>query len=260
MKSLVKAFLLVGMLAVAAPSFAMEAKNVQFKFTSADPVVFSHQVHLPKVNNKCKVCHNAIFNLKKKQRVSMAAMEKGSSCGACHNGTKAFSVATEKYCSSCHKGRVRSVSFKAKGATDVAFSHDLHLAKTDDKCKACHNGKTIVAGQRGVTMAKMEKGATCGACHNGKKAFTVAGNCDTCHKGFKPRDVVFKNDGGEVKFSHEFHLGIYKCADCHTKVFPYKAGAKKATMADMEKGSSCGACHGKDAFSVTGDCDKCHKM
>jgi c(7)-type cytochrome triheme protein len=31
-------------------------------------------------------------------------------------------------------------------------------------------------------------------------------------------------------------------------------------MKDMEQGKSCGACHdGKGAFSVKGDCAKCHK-
>jgi len=31
-------------------------------------------------------------------------------------------------------------------------------------------------------------------------------------------------------------------------------------MADMEKGLYCGACHdGQRAFTVKGNCDKCHK-
>jgi c(7)-type cytochrome triheme protein len=222
-------------------------------------VVFSHQVHLQKVHNNCKACHNAIFNLSHKQRVTMAQMENGKSCGACHNGTKAFGVADEKHCETCHSGRVRNIKYVSKGATEAVFSHDSHFAKTGEKCRNCH-GKIITGRQKNVTMAQMEKGATCGACHNGKRAFSVAGNCGDCHRGMKPRDIVFQNEAGEVKFSHDFHLGMYKCADCHTKVFPYKAGARKATMADMEKGASCGACHGKDAFSVAGDCEKCHKM
>ena len=35
-----------------------------------------------------------------------------------------------------------------------------------------------------------------------------------------------------------------------TKVFAFKAGAKRYTMRDMELGKSCGVCHnGKDAFT-----------
>jgi c(7)-type cytochrome triheme protein len=110
-------------------------------------------------------------------------------------------------------------------------------------------------------MADMDKGKSCGTCHNGKDAFTSSGNCDKCHKGYKPEAVSFKNEGGEVKFSHDFHLGMYKCEDCHTKLFPFKAGSKPTSMTNMESGASCGACHNaKDAFSVKGDCEKCHKM
>nr|1RWJ_A Chain A, Cytochrome c family protein [Geobacter sulfurreducens] len=75
-----------------------------------------------------------------------------------------------------------------------------------------------------------------------------------------PKTVNFKMKGvADAAFSHEFHLGMYKCNECHTKLFAYKAGAKRFTMADMDKGKSCGACHnGKDAFSSASDCGKCH--
>jgi c(7)-type cytochrome triheme protein len=111
-------------------------------------------------------------------------------------------------------------------------------------------------------MDDMAKGKSCGVCHNGKDAFASSGDCDKCHKGMKPGKIVFKTSAGEATFSHEFHTQAYKCADCHTKIFPFKAGALKATMSDMESGKFCGACHnkGKDAFSVEGDCGKCHKM
>ena len=36
---------------------------------------------------------------------------------------------------------------------------------------------------------------------------------------------------------------------------------KGVTMAQMEKGKTCGACHnGRIAFRHNGNCDKCHKM
>jgi c(7)-type cytochrome triheme protein len=107
----------------------------------------------------------------------------------------------------------------------------------------------------------MEKGRGCGVCHNDKDAFTVTGNCDRCHIGFKPPDLTLRNEGGDVRFSHEFHSGMYKCPDCHTGRYPFKSGAKHFKMTEMEEGSSCGGCHnGKDAFTVKENCDKCHKM
>ena len=81
----------------------------------------------------------------------------------------------------------------------------------------------------------------------------------------KGKTVVFKDTKtmGPVTFKGDIHAGKgLKCTDCHTKVFAMKKGATpKAdlTMAAMRKGKTCGACHnGKKAFSVAGNCKKCH--
>ncbi len=240
---------------------AKETKDIQFKFKNADPVTFSHDIHLEKYNNNCRICHNTIFDIKHPRHYTMAEMEKTKSCGACHTWVKAFSVADEKDCVRCHTGKPRKVVYKPKGASEAVFSHEFHIAKTGGNCKSCHNGKVITGKEKKVTMAAMEKGKTCGACHDGKKAFTVAGNCGNCHKGMKPREIDFKVKGAsDALFSHKFHLGSYGCKDCHTKLFPYQVGAKKFTMAEMEQGKGCGACHNdKDAFTAAGNCDRCHK-
>ena len=240
---------------------AVETKDIKFKFKNADPVVFSHVSHLKKYNNNCKICHDAIFNLRNKKRFTMAEMEKTKSCGACHSGIKAFSVATEKDCSRCHSGKPRDVIYAVKGLGTVQFSHAVHIDSTGGACKGCHNGVVITGKGKVVTMAEMEKGRTCGSCHNGKRAFAVTANCDRCHKGLKPQEITFKLQGiAPATFSHKLHTEAYGCKDCHTKTFPYKAVVGKATMDDMARGKSCGLCHnGKDAFASTGDCDKCHK-
>ncbi|WP_026842710.1 cytochrome c3 family protein [Citrifermentans bremense] len=240
---------------------AKETKDIKFPLQNADAVVFSHDVHLKKYNNNCRICHNAIFNLKSKRHFTMAEMEKTKSCGACHSGVKAFSVADDKSCVKCHKGKPRDVQFKVKNAGQTVFSHSNHLAKVKGECRACHNGVVITGKEGRVTMAQMEKGKTCGACHNGKRAFTVAGNCGNCHKGMKPREISFKSKGvTNAVFSHDFHIEAFSCKNCHTKIYPFQAGVKHFTMADMAKGKSCGACHnGKEAFSSNGDCNKCHK-
>ncbi|MBK5275127.1 MAG: cytochrome c3 family protein [Desulfuromonadales bacterium] len=241
---------------------AAETKDIKFPFKNAEPVVFSHEFHLVKYNNNCKVCHNAIFNMKDRRHFTMAEMEKTKSCGACHSGVKAFSVSSEKDCSRCHKGTPRDVTYKINGLSNAVFSHAIHIAKTGGACRSCHNGTVITGKGKPVSMDQMEKGKTCGACHNGKKAFTVAANCDRCHKGaMKPKDIVLKIQGiAPVTFSHNIHTAAYSCKECHTRIFPYKAVVGKATMADMAKGKSCGTCHnGKEVFASTGDCAKCHR-
>ena len=157
-----------------------------------------------------------------------------------------------------------TVYIKTEKAGKVPFEHEFHLQSLEKNCSACHNKIFHVNHQKNpvVTMAEMEQEKSCGACHNGKDAFASTGDCATCHKGYKPGIITFKTDGGLATFSHDFHLQNYKCADCHTKLFPFKAGAVKASMSEMEAGKSCGACHnkGKDAFPVQDDCGKCHKM
>lgn len=75
-------------------------------------------------------------------------------------------------------------------------------------------------------------------------------------------DITLKNKGGDVIFSHEVHVGGagQKCQECHPALFTNAKQHKAVNMKAMQKGKSCGACHdGKTAFSVQGDCAKCHK-
>lgn len=74
------------------------------------------------------------------------------------------------------------------------------------------------------------------------------------------KTVVFKNAMmGNVTFSGEIHAKQgFKCNDCHTAIFPMKQTS--LTMAAMREGKECGHCHnGTKAFSVKGNCTKCHK-
>lgn len=75
-------------------------------------------------------------------------------------------------------------------------------------------------------------------------------------------DITLKSKGGKVVFSHETHVsgsGL-KCTACHDKLFTSSKKHKHMTMKAMQKGKFCGACHnGKIAFSVKGDCARCHK-
>lgn len=75
-------------------------------------------------------------------------------------------------------------------------------------------------------------------------------------------DITLKNKGGDVLFSHEAHVTVagQKCTTCHDKLYTNAKQRKKVSMKEMQKGKSCGACHnGKTAFSIKGDCAKCHK-
>jgi c(7)-type cytochrome triheme protein len=107
----------------------VQAKDIRFSFKNASAVVFSHDTHLAK-NKDCKTCHSAIFNLSKEAHLqSMAEMEKGLSCGTCHNGKKAFSVATEKDCSKCHRGTPSAITYRIRLATPCSVTTPMSMAR-----------------------------------------------------------------------------------------------------------------------------------
>lgn len=66
------------------------------------PVVFPHWFH--RIRFACKVCHTDLgFNFKAGGNdINMVKIVEGQFCGACHNGTLAWSI---KNCGLCHSGK-----------------------------------------------------------------------------------------------------------------------------------------------------------
>jgi c(7)-type cytochrome triheme protein len=155
---------------------------------------------------------------------------------------------------------IKNVTYTTKTAGTVIFEHGYHLKQTsiNNNCKACHSAIFDMKKRTHATMADMENGKSCGACHNGSIAFHVK-DCVRCHKA---KDIVLAVTGaGNVQFSHKTHTSRNSCNDCHTALFGFNKNKKPSSMADMEKGKSCGACHdGKMAFPVNANCADCHKM
>lgn len=214
---------------------------------------FSHKVHLD-MPFACSECHNKLF-VPGANRIShtMQEMEKGKSCGACHDGKSAFSVKND--CQKCHKN-VKDISFKAFNAR---FSHLAHLKVF--KCDDCHGAVYLGGtGNARFTMPDMEKGQSCGACHDSKTAFGVTGNCEKCHPGSSAEVSFSIKNAGKVLFSHSKHRSLFACSDCHNTIVASGVASRRFSMAEMDKGKSCGACHdGKTAFSVK-QCSKCHPV
>ena len=233
-------------------------KKVVFHTKSAGNVVFDHDVHLDALGKHCILCHNKIFDIvpSRNPTYTMADMDKGKACGACHNGKRAFSVKDKDNCSICHP--THAITFKEPSMGEVTFSHKYHLNMFS--CKECHPKRFIPGpGNKQFTMADMDKGEACGGCHNGQMAFSVKTDCASCHP---IHDVTFKQPSmGKVVFSHKVHTGMFGCKECHPKRFIPGPGNKQFTMADMNKGEACGGCHnGKVAFSVKKDCASCHPV
>ncbi len=65
------------------------------------PAVFPHWKH--RIHYRCYVCHSAIFQMKAgATKITMEEMLQGQTCGACHNGKRAWQVNFDT-CPMCHK-------------------------------------------------------------------------------------------------------------------------------------------------------------
>ena len=103
--------LLLGVLIAPGPLQAAMKPPKDFAMTETKDkphVIFSHEKHVKDQGLKCSNCHTKIFQMKKGKTekkmgaITMAAMEEGKFCGACHNGDKAFTVKDENNCVKCH--------------------------------------------------------------------------------------------------------------------------------------------------------------
>lgn len=74
-------------------------KKIEYDEKTTGKVVFDGKAHAD-AGLKCKDCHPTLFKMKKGDKLTKADMKAGKSCGACHDGKKAFGL-TE--CAKCHK-------------------------------------------------------------------------------------------------------------------------------------------------------------
>ncbi|MFN3479247.1 MAG: c(7)-type cytochrome triheme domain-containing protein [Thermodesulfovibrionales bacterium] len=169
-----------------------------------------------------------------------------------------------------------------KPVKSVLFSHKLHVEEKGLSCDMCHSGlfepeALNAQGKMDFNMESLYKGKYCGACHNGKMAFASNIQCARCHIGVKgynaykkmgsvrssisgPKESITIGKGDTaVNYSHDKHKS-FRCAECHSGMFPMSKGKTKITMKEIYEGQFCGFCHdGKKAFSSI-DCSKCHSV
>ena len=68
-------------------------------------VMFDGRKHAEK-GYVCKDCHHGLFSEKYgTARITHAKLKQGQYCGACHNGTLAFSTVDQGKCFACHQGK-----------------------------------------------------------------------------------------------------------------------------------------------------------
>jgi hypothetical protein len=135
------------------------------------PIAFSHEVHVGKLNLECLFCHDTA------DKSAFASVPPVSRCMECHVAVKTESPEIQKLTkywndkepipwNRVHRIRIRN---------HVYFSHERHI-KADVKCEECHGQLKAMAKVRAVSSLKM---GWCVSCHESKQAPT---DCTICHK------------------------------------------------------------------------------
>lgn len=112
----------------------------------------------------------------------------------------------------------------------------------------------------------VDKGINCVDCHLGVAHGGEFKNkvdlkwCSECHQKraseISMSDIKIGSADMAVKFSHKNHTAMFKCDDCHSKLFKMKKGSAKIAFGDHKSDKFCYSCHnGKSAHF---DCNKCH--
>lgn len=198
------------------------------------PALFPHWLHRSRY--VCSVCHTGLeFAMRSGgSGITREGILAGRHCGACHNGTVAFSVKDggDRQCGRCHRSDFTELNDKycdfADDMPTAQFGNhiDWSAALAEGKIKPANN----LSGTRLKAPAILQKDLNLG---------TTA-----------PRS--------KVAFSHEKHMTEMDCSTCHPEIFNVK---KKGTrMFSMELnlyGQFCGVCHMRVAFPMS-DCRRCH--
>jgi len=166
--------------------------------------MFSHRSHVVGVGLSCDDCHPGLFvrkwgSTKAKGDYTMASLDAGKYCGACHDGSTAFNTTGPETCKKCHGSDMKQpdVIVFNKPVKGVIFTHKAHVDMGLD-CASCHDqGFEMRKGAAEEELGKFNMralyaGKYCGVCHNGNIAFASNTRCTTCHIGVKGVERMLK--------------------------------------------------------------------
>jgi c(7)-type cytochrome triheme protein len=202
------------------------------------PVVFSHQTH--RRHFTCNVCHSELeFSLSKGQtEITREDYLDGRYCGACHNGTIAFS--TEFACDACHQDinpNERTYPPHKVREDNVPLPHTAY----GDRINWVEAiGQDMVTPQRSLPGEDVMPGMPLPSHLEQPMYWTTA----------LPSVIV--------RFPHAEHMKWLDCSNCHPDLFSIKqAGTVAFDKESNLYGQFCGACHMNVAFPMNG-CSRCH--
>ena len=201
------------------------------------PVVFAHWSH--RARYTCRVCHQELgFSMRAGDSgITRSQYLAGKYCGACHNGSIAFSAADgpKPHCKKCHLEDTRELERQfARFAADLPLAPfgngiDWSTALADGKIQPTN---VIDPSRANLTLPDKLK---------------------------QPLKLGTTAPRSDVAFSHQDHFFELDCSSCHPDIFNIKKkSTADFTMDSNVFGNFCGSCHMLVAFPMN-DCRRCHK-
>lgn len=109
-------------------------------------------------------------------------------------------------------------------------------------------------------------GLTCMDCHHRMvhggeyRAAVDLNRCSECHREqageISMSEIVMGEGDSAVSFRHDTHGAMFSCDQCHTDLFPMKAGVSEISFDDHTSSNYCYSCHNGRMASY--DCNSCH--
>lgn len=212
-----------------------EYGNILIDRTSSEngilPVSFSHWSHRMKYT--CEVCHTELaFNMMRNTtEMTESDHRAGRYCGACHDGSTAFSHETN--CERCHNGDIGSgrekfaATFNKRPYPSTTFGNGIDWVQS------------------------LRRGLISPVRYLKEKPFSMS----------LDKTLLLQAEMGNIPpaiFPHQAHTDWMGCETCHPEVFNIKKKTTKHfSMAAILAGKFCGACHLNVAFPMNA-CGRCH--
>ncbi|HHL39399.1 MAG TPA: hypothetical protein ENJ37_02725 [Deltaproteobacteria bacterium] len=232
-------------------NFVMKKHMKEMELEDLSPVLYPHWVH--RIWYECKVCHLAIFNMKRwTNDISHEKFKEGRQCAACHDGKTAFATEDKEQCSRCHiAGRP-----EAQRLYKVKKVDNDRIRKVAQRIGAVWRPENLPGGELPLDRFKFIDWIKL-------KELNVFSPIVSLSSDFRDeiRDnkILFVTKNPIVKnvvFDHKVHSNWITCKACHPEVFKDDL-TNNISMTDMSGGRFCGRCHGKVSFTFA-DCLRCH--
>lgn len=215
------------------------------KKNGVNPVVFSHRTHRSRYT--CNVCHLELeFSLYKgKTGITREDYLDGRYCGACHNGTIAFS--TDGACTSCHIALNKK---KKPGYEPITLKELEGQLPTTDYGDGIDWNKAI--------KDKIISPKTTLSANNGANSMSLPTHLEVPLYWTTNISNIYNVSNIYVRFPHVEHIQWLNCSNCHPDLFSIKqTGTVEFDKKSNLYGQFCGTCHMTVALPLNG-CSRCH--